>query len=108
MSAKTEAPPAAAAAASAGGEAPAKKGGMMANLIPILAVVVLAPAGSWAVAQFVIIPQLKKELSAAVAPKEGGEGHGEAEAAAPAGHGKEEKKESDIWQISKAPWAIVL
>jgi len=91
MSAKTEAPPAAPPAD--GADAPAKKSSMMANLIPILAVVVLAPVGSWAVAQFVIIPQLRKELTSAVAPKEGGDAHVEAAPEA-GGHGKEEKKEA--------------
>ncbi|HRE80389.1 MAG TPA: flagellar basal body-associated FliL family protein [Opitutaceae bacterium] len=93
MAAKTEAPPAAAAPAAGGdAEAPAKKSGLMSSLIPIVAVVVLAPVGSWAVAQFVIIPQLRKELTTASAPKEG-EAHGEAAAEHAPAHGKEEKKE---------------
>lgn len=68
---------------------------MMSTLIPVIAVIVLAPVASWAVAQFVIIPSLRKELAAAV-PKDGADaaGHGEAAAEAPAAHGKEEKKES--------------
>ncbi len=61
MSAKSETPPAsgaADAAAPAAGKAPSKLGA----LLPVILVVVLAPAVSWAVAQFVLLPQLKAEL----------------------------------------------
>ena len=84
-------PPAAAAAAPEA--APAKKG--IAALIPLVAVLILAPALSFGVGQFVLLPQLKKELTVAAVPgAEGAEaGHAaEAEEAAPAeeaGHGKE-------------------
>lgn len=96
MAAKTEAPPAASSASAGDGETPAKNSpGMMSKLIPIVAVVVLAPVGSWAVAQYVIIPKLKQELSSLAAPgaggeaahAEGGSAHGEAPA-----HGKAEKE----------------
>jgi flagellar FliL protein len=68
----------------------------MAALLPIILVVVLAPVASWAVAQFVILPQFEKKLAAAVAEK-GGEA-GEHGAVAAAEHGaaepaKEAKKE---------------
>lgn len=61
MSAKSETPSAnsaADAAAPAAGKAPSKLGA----LLPVILVVVLAPAVSWAVAQFVLLPQLKAEL----------------------------------------------
>jgi flagellar FliL protein len=62
MAAKTEAPPAAAPAGDA--EALDKKSpGMLSKLVPIIAVIVLAPVASWAVAKYVIIPQLKHELA---------------------------------------------
>lgn len=96
MAAKTEAPAAPAAAAPEGEAAEKKSPGLMGILIPVLAVAVLAPAASFAVAQFVLIPKIKKELAAAVPAEEGehgaesqgasaehGGGHGEA---APAKH----------------------
>jgi flagellar FliL protein len=61
MSAKSENPPASGAAdvaAPAAAKAPSKLGA----LLPVILVVVLAPAVSWAVAQFVLLPQLKAEL----------------------------------------------
>ena len=71
MAAKPEAPPAAAAAAPAdAAAAPKKSGGMMGTLIPVVVVIVLAPAISWAVAQFVIVPQLRKGLAAPAAEGE--------------------------------------
>jgi len=93
MAAKPEAPPAAAAAAPADAAAGAKKsGGMMATLIPVVVVIVLAPAISWAVAQFVIVPQLRKGLSAPVeehaAPAAEAGSHGAAKPEKEGGHGK--------------------
>ncbi|MBP8257564.1 MAG: flagellar basal body-associated FliL family protein [Opitutaceae bacterium] len=86
MATKTEAPPAAAPAGDA--EAPDKKSpGMLSKLVPILAVVVLAPVASWAVAKYVIIPQLKHELSSLSQADASAESH----ASAPA-HGKAEKE----------------
>lgn len=76
----TPAAPAAAAAkeapAAAAKEAPAPaadagakaSGKGIAAFIPLIAVVILAPALSWAVGQFVLLPQLKKELAAPVDP----------------------------------------
>ncbi|MBL9208579.1 MAG: flagellar basal body-associated FliL family protein [Opitutaceae bacterium] len=95
MAAKTEAPPAA-AAAPADAAAPKKSGGMMGTLIPVVVVIVLAPAISWAVAQFVIVPQLKKGLSAPAdeaahgeaAPAEHGGGEHAPAKAEKGGHGK--------------------
>ncbi len=88
MAAKTEAPPAAAPTGDA--EAPDQKSpGTLAKLVPIIAVIVLAPVASWAVAKFVIIPQLKHEL-ASLSPTDGSvESHASAPAAA---HGKAEKE----------------
>ena len=37
------------------------------SLMPVILVVVLAPVVSWAVAQFVILPQFEKKLSKIVA-----------------------------------------
>lgn len=105
MAAKPEAAPAkdaaakdaakdAAASTAADAAKPAAK--PLAALIPVIAVVVLAPVLSFAVGQFVLIPQLKKQIAAMPAAEnaEGGEAHGE-EAAAEApkeghggGHGK--------------------
>lgn len=86
MAAKTEAPPAAAPAGDA--ESPDKKSpGMLARLVPIIAVIVLAPVASWAVAKFVIIPQLKHELSSLSPSDAAADSH----ASAPA-HGKPEKE----------------
>lgn len=67
-------------------EASAKKSGGGSSLLPAILAIVAAPAITWAVAQFVLIPQLKKELGTA-----GSEAAGHAEApAAEEGHGKKE------------------
>jgi flagellar protein FliL len=87
MAAKTEAPPPAAEAASA----PPKGGGTMGTLLPVILVLLLAPAISWAVAQFVIVPQLKQSLSAG-GDAAGGDAHGGAAAAD--GHGGKPAKDS--------------
>lgn len=88
MASKTEAPAATPETADATA-APKKSGGLMGTLIPLLAVVVLAPAVSWAVAQFVLIPQLRKELTAAASEAPAPEA--EHAAAAHEGGGKEAK-----------------
>ncbi len=94
---KGEAP--AAPAADAAVETP-KKGGI-GGLIPLIAVLILAPGLSFAIGQFVLLPQLKKELatpagSGDAADASAGE-HAAAEAAAEApaheekgGHGKKD------------------
>ncbi|HYD83375.1 MAG TPA: flagellar basal body-associated FliL family protein [Opitutus sp.] len=70
--------------------AAAASGGGMKAWLPAIAVVVLAPVCTWAVCQFVLIPQLQAQLSAtpaaAEASSEGGHGgsHG-------GGHGEEAK-----------------
>lgn len=94
-------PPAAAAAGAAGDkeknaapEAAAKPaGGGIAAFIPLIAAIVIAPALSWAVGQFVLMPQLKKQLAAPIDPHAAPAEHGAAaeEPAAEAAHGKEEK-----------------
>ncbi|HEX2853444.1 MAG TPA: flagellar basal body-associated FliL family protein [Opitutaceae bacterium] len=69
--------------------APAARGGIAAWL-PAIAVVLLAPAVTWATVEFVLIPRLQKQLSTPVAeaaPESGG-GHG-------GGHGKEGKEGKD-------------
>jgi flagellar FliL protein len=89
-------PATAAAAAPAAGAAPAasataaapvaaKSGGIKAWL-PAIATLILAPVCTWAVGQYVLIPQLQKKLTAAPAGVEAAAepSHGE-------GHGKEGK-----------------
>jgi flagellar FliL protein len=67
-------PPAAAAAAAAGdkekgADASAKPaGGGLGAFIPLIAAIVIAPVLSWAIGQFVLLPQLKKQLAAPVDP----------------------------------------
>lgn len=82
----TTTPPMPAAAA---GAAPAgKKGGALAQWIPVIAAVILAPVLSWAVAEFVLLPRMTKKLAsvkvgeaveehAAPAAEAKAEGHGE-------------------------------
>lgn len=91
MAAKTEAkdPKDAAAAAPAAEKAPAAPAaaGRLKPLLPALAALVLAPAASWATAEFVLLPHLQKKLAAspvATTPAEepapapdGKDGHGE-------------------------------
>ena len=69
---KPEATPAPAPAPAAGDAAAAPS--KIAALLPVILVVVLAPVVSWAVAQFVILPQFEKKLNAVVASS--GEAHG--------------------------------
>jgi len=73
--------PAAAAAASGGGLKP---------WIPVIAAIVLAPALTFAVGQFVLIPQLQKKLLAVPAAEDAAAGAAHAE-----GHGKEGKDGKD-------------
>lgn len=72
MSTKSETPSASVPADSAAAAAPAggKPNSKMAALAPVLLAVVLAPAMSWATAQFVLLPRLKAELAKAM-PVEG-------------------------------------
>lgn len=65
-----------AAAPAEGAAAPAKGGGIM-GFVPLILALVLAPAISWALAQYVLFPKLKAQLAAA--PAAGGE-HGAAPA----------------------------
>ena len=86
MAEKNEADSAAPEASPAAAPKPEKKGGFGA-LLPAILAVVLTPALTWAVAQFVLIPQLKKELAEPLVAKPA------APAAAPAeSKGKEGKK----------------
>lgn len=63
MAAKSEAPAAAPAAAPAEGAAPAKGG--FAAFLPLIIALVAAPAATFAVAEFVLLPRLKAQLAAA-------------------------------------------
>lgn len=68
-----KAAPAPEAAASADGAAPAKGGGIM-GFLPLILALVLAPAISWAMAMFVLLPMIQKKVAASLpAPTEGGE-----------------------------------
>jgi flagellar protein FliL len=81
-------------AAEAKAEAPAdkKKSGGNSALVPALLAIVGAPAITWAVCQFVLLPGLKKELSS---PADAGASHSaHAAEAAPSGHGKKAGGES--------------
>ena len=94
--AKPESPPPAkdaaakdAAAKEAAPTAPAEKAGKpMAALLPVVAVIVLAPVLSFAVGQFVLIPQLKKQLAAAPAAEHSAAEEEHAEVPAKGGTGK--------------------
>ena len=89
MSAKTESKEAAPAPVEKAPAAAAKSGGM-GKWIPAIAALVVAPVLSWAVAQFVMLPNLQKQLTApaadAAAPAEEA-----APEAAPAKEGKDSK-----------------
>ena len=79
--------PPAASAGTSQAPAAAATGGLKAWL-PALVTVLVAPACTWAVSQFVLIPQLQKKLSAAPASE-----HAAAEPAKSEGHGGKEGKE---------------
>jgi flagellar protein FliL len=63
------------------------------SLMPVILVVVLAPVVSWAVAQFVILPQFEKKLSQIVAAPPATEAGAAAEPAAAATEGGGESHE---------------
>ena len=65
----------------------------MKSLMPVILVVVLAPAVSWAVAQFVILPQFEKKLSKLVATAPAAEAGAPAEPAAAEAEGGGESHE---------------
>jgi flagellar protein FliL len=97
MAAKPEAAPAKDAKepakdAAPAGDAAAPAAKPLAALIPVIAVVVLAPVLSFAVGQFVLIPQLKKQVAAMPAGEEGAPAEAHAEPAAHGGHGGGDKK----------------
>lgn len=89
------APPAAAAADKEKGdeqEATAKPaGGGLTAFIPLIAAIVIAPALSWAIGQFVLMPQLKKQISAPL-PAHAAEAAPAAEEAPAEGKGGKEGK----------------
>ena len=92
MSAKPDAKEKDAAAPEKAAPAAASKGGI-GKWIPAIAALILAPACSWAVVQFVMLPKLQKQIAAAQPASAGGEGGAtgaeEAPAAESAGGGKE-------------------
>ena len=85
--------PAAEAEKGAAAEAPAKGGGIGA-FIPLIAAIVIAPVLSWAIGQFVLMPQLKKQLAAPIDPHAAvaAEHSAEPAAEAPAEEGGKEAK----------------
>lgn len=97
MSAKSENPPAS-GAADAAPPAAAKAPSKLGALLPVILVVVLAPAVSWAVAQFVLVPQLKAELIKALPAEAAGAaatGAPHAATPAPAAPAKAEKADKE-------------
>ncbi len=92
MSAKADASAASAAAPAAGGPAP-KKGGA-ASMLPLIIALVAAPAVTYAMVEFVLLPRLKAQLVAPAAAAAGAEAHAEpaAESGGHGGGGKEGEK----------------
>lgn len=72
-------------------EAPAKSGGGFGAFIPLIAAIVIAPVLSWAIGQFVLMPQLKKQIAAPIDPHAAVEHAAEA-SAEPAEEGGKEAK----------------
>lgn len=93
---KTEAAPAPEKTDKAAAPAPAGGGGIKA-LLPAILAIVLAPAATWGVAQFVLLPKFRASLAAAVAEPGAAPAHKPAAKAEKAsgghggGHGKAEK-----------------
>lgn len=91
-------PPAATPAADkekgAATEAAAKPaGGGISAFIPLIAAIIIAPVLSWAIGQFVLMPQLKKQIAAPIDPHAApAESAAEEAPAAAEGHGKEGKE----------------
>lgn len=127
MAAKPEAAPAkdaakdAAKEAAPGGDAAPKAAKPMAALVPVIAVVVLAPVLSFAIGQFVLIPQLKKQIASMPASEgehaaaeephaeaepakegggHGGGGHGKKGEAASAGPGNTYEMENIVVNLA--------
>ena len=69
-------------------EAAKPASGGIAALIPLIAAIVIAPALSWAVGQFVLMPQLKKQIGAAPAGAHEAEAAPAAEEAPAPAHGE--------------------
>lgn len=91
MAAKADAPAAASSTTTPAvpipAATPAKKGGALAQWIPLIAAIVLAPALSWAVSEYVLLPRMVKKLATV---KVGSEAS--AEEHAPAAEAKEGAK----------------
>lgn len=76
--------------AAAGATAAAPARGAFASWLPVIAALVLSPAATWAMVQFVLLPQMQKRLTAPVAAEaasasdaEGSKEHSGKSAAAP-------------------------
>jgi len=94
MAAKADAPPASStttpAVPVAAASAP-RKGGALAQWIPLVVAIVLAPALCWAVAEYVLLPRMEKKL-ASVKVGEAADGHPEAPPETHGTKGKEGEK----------------
>lgn len=71
-------------------ETPAKGPGVVKTWLPVLLAIVVAPAASWAVAQFVLMPKLEQKLAAVHSGEAPAEAHKEAKAPAKS-HGEKKK-----------------
>ena len=71
---------------------PAGGGGGITAFIPLIAAIVIAPALSWAIGQFVLMPQLKKQIAAPVTAHEAEAAPAGEEAAASGEKGGKEGK----------------
>lgn len=97
MAAKTEAPPAA-PAAPAPAAAPAKRG--IAAFLPLVIACVVAPATTWAVVEFVLLPRLKAQLVVPAATDGSTAPAPEAHAAPAHGSGKEAPAGAPSYEFS--------
>ena len=89
------------ASASAPAAVAAPHSGGIKAWIPTIAAILLAPALTWAVGQFVLIPQLQKKLTAAPATEQAGAeaAHGESHGGKEAKEGKEGKEGSPNYEF---------
>ena len=74
--------------------ATAKKGGALAQWIPLIAAIVLAPMLSWAVSEFVLLPRMVKKLGSVKVGEAAGDNAAPAADAKPEGKGGEKGKDA--------------
>ncbi|HLP02701.1 MAG TPA: flagellar basal body-associated FliL family protein [Opitutaceae bacterium] len=101
---KNDKPEAAAAApaASAPADGAAPKGGGIMGFLPLIIALVLAPVISWVVAEFVLLPRFRAQLTSAVGASSAGAASGEHAAAEPAAEPKHEAKAEPKHEPKKA------